>query len=847
MTNTTAQQASETTGAGERLAALVALNQHFASERDPVQLLERFCDSARTVLGAEHAIVGIIDAGGSTLRYLMTSGMDAETVARLGSLGPRFEARGTVMELRRCLRAHHSSGAPTAMDLSSASLRVQSWLGAPIVSLTRTYGWLDLINKSGAATFTDEDERIAGILAAQLGRIYENGSLYADLKRRAAELEREVFDREQTERALIESESRKAAILETSLDAIVSIDQRGLIREFNPAAEAMFGYRRADVLDKEIAELIVPPSLREQYRRELARFLASGDSDILGKRIELTGLRANGAEFPIELGVTHFRVHDEPMFTCTIRDIQDRKHSENALREREEQVRLLLDSTAEAIYGLDMEGRCTICNPACARMLGYASPSDLLGKRMHELIHYKGPDGKPCPIEKCSIYQAFQRRQGTHADDEVFWRADGTSFPVEYWSYPVMRGDIVLGAVVTFLDITERKKLEDQFRQAQKMEAVGRLAGGVAHDFNNLLTVIIGYGEVALATLRPGDPLRDLISPIKAAGERAASLTRQLLAFSRKQVLAPVVLDVNALLADMAKMLPRLIGEDIDLMISQAPKLSPVLADAGQLEQVIMNLVVNARDAMPQGGKLTIETANVKLDESYRRDHPNSPIGEFVLVAVNDTGCGMDEATQSRIFEPFFTTKGPEKGTGLGLATVWGIVIQSGGYIEVYSEVGLGTTFKVYLPRTGEQAGASKSHPAIAQPVQGTETILLVEDEAEVRALARLVLQSHGYRVLEAQSGAEALLIAQRHHGPIDLLVSDVVMPNMSGRRLAERMEIVRPELKVLYLSGYTDDAIVHHGITDDDAPFLQKPFSPLTLARKVRQLLDAGKQSRHE
>jgi two-component system, cell cycle sensor histidine kinase and response regulator CckA len=399
-------------------------------------------------------------------------------------------------------------------------------------------------------------------------------------------------------------------------------------------------------------------------------------------------------------------------------------------------------------------------------------------------------------------------------------------------------------AVGSWTDITDRKQLEEQFRQSQKMEAVGKLAGGVAHDFNNLLTVITGYSEMLLGEFRESDPLYGYIEQIRKAGERAASLTRQLLAFSRKQMLVPHVLDLNALLTEMEKMLSRLIGEDIDLKVAAAAGLWRVKVDPGQMEQVVMNLAVNARDAMPQGGALTIETANVERDEAYAAGHPGIRAGDYVMLAVTDTGIGMDEATRARIFEPFFTTKGPEKGTGLGLATVYGIIKQSGGRIDVSSEPGVGAAFKIYLPRADEELTKSKFQVSKPAPPRGHETVLLIEDEPGVRTLARLILSRSGYKVLEAQNGGEALLICQSQQGPIDIMVTDVVMPNMSGHELAGRLTPLRPEMKVLYLSGYADGAIVHHGLIDAETPFLQKPFTTEALSRKVREVLDATNAS---
>ena len=364
---------------------------------------------------------------------------------------------------------------------------------------------------------------------------------------------------------------------------------------------------------------------------------------------------------------------------------QERKQATEIVRERDELVQLLLDSTAEAIYGIDLLGNCMLANPTCARLLGYADPEQLNGRNMHTLIHHHRPDGRPYPEEECPIVRAIHTRQGTHIKDEVFWRADGTKFDAEYFSYPMWRGKKLIGAVVTFLDVTHQRKLEEQLLQAQKMDALGQLAGGVAHDFNNLLTIITGYSALLLQSTPPDDPKREWLEEIRKAGERSASLTRQLLAFSRKQVLAPKVLDLNEVVRDTEKMLRRVIGEDIQLTAVLHPQLGSVKADPGQLEQVLLNLAVNARDAMPQGGKLTIETNNVDLGEDYARSHADVRPGRYVMLAVTDTGNGMTEEVKLRMFEPFFTTKGPGYGTGLGLAVVHGIAKQSDGSIEVYS------------------------------------------------------------------------------------------------------------------------------------------------------------------
>jgi signal transduction histidine kinase len=388
-------------------------------------------------------------------------------------------------------------------------------------------------------------------------------------------------------------------------------------------------------------------------------------------------------------------------------------------------------------------------------------------------------------------------------------------------------------------EMAERKLLEDQLRQAQKMEAVGRLAGGIAHDFNNLLTVIMGYSDVLSA---PGEiPAREqceMLGEIHKAAERAAVLTRQLLAFSRKQILAPRILNMNDVVTNVEKMLARLIGEDVELHTKLSPALKPISADAGQLEQVLVNLAVNARDAMPQGGELLIETSNVECDASYSRTHAQVVPGDYVMVAITDSGCGMDEATQARIFEPFFTTKEPGKGTGLGLATVYGIVKQSGGHIWVYSQLGHGTTFKLYFPVADAPAVNREQRPSENSKLRGNETILLVEDDAALRALARSVLQMYGYKVMEAEGPAEAIRLSEIYTGPIDVLLTDVVLPQLNGKRLSELLTPQRPEMKVLFMSGYTDDAVIRQGILEAGVNFIQKPFVPAALSAKIREVL---------
>jgi len=408
-------------------------------------------------------------------------------------------------------------------------------------------------------------------------------------------------------------------------------------------------------------------------------------------------------------------------------------------------------------------------------------------------------------------------------------------------AFPVRLDDGRIERIVGFAtDITEQHQLEDQFRQSQKMESMGRLAGGIAHDFNNLLTVINGTADLATLSLAEGDPLRADLVQIRLAGDRAASLTRQLLALSRQQMLKPTVLNLSAVVIGLLEMLKRLLGEDIELDVRTAADLGSVKADPGQMEQVLLNLAVNARDAMPDGGTLTIETRPALLDDAYVAEHPANLAGPHVLVAVSDTGTGMDAATRERIFEPFFTTKELGKGTGLGLSTVYGIVQQSGGTIWVYSEPGMGTTFKIYLPCVPEAVPAPPPSVA-AVTATGTETILLAEDEQALRRLTRRILESAGYAVVEAANGEDALRELEAHAGRVHLLLTDVVMPGMNGRELAGPVAALRPDTKVLYASGYTDDAILRHGVLDAGSPFLSKPYTPTELKRRVREVLDAS------
>ena len=519
---------------------------------------------------------------------------------------------------------------------------------------------------------------------------------------------------------------------------------------------------------------------------------------------------------------------------------------EQAFREQARILRSVVDSISDGIAVTDKAGQLLLFNGAGERFVDGGSHEGTPGHRT-DTFGIFGPDAlTPVPTDELPLVRAMRGEQTGAVPLFIRNRSIPQGVHVSVVSSP-LRNEVgaVEGGVVVFRDVTESKRTEERLGQVQKMEAVGRLAGGIAHDFNNILSVILSYSEMIGSNLNTDDPIFDDIEEISKAGNRAAALTRQLLAFSRQQVLEPKVLDLNQSVADMDKMLRRMLGADVELTILPTPELWRVKADPGQIEQLLMNLAVNARDAMPNGGKLTIETSNIEMDDDYEMEHPGVFAGSYVRVAVSDTGIGMSRETQARIFEPFFTTKEKGKGTGLGLATVFGIVKQSGGNIWVYSEPGNGTTFKLQFPKVSGDADSTVATQSETDRFRGTETILLVEDDDQVRVLARDILRRNGHVVLEASNGGEALLICEQHGASIDLLLTDLILPRMSGRQLTERLSGMRPKMKVLFMSGYTDDAILQHGILDSGVPFLQKPLTRASLTRKVREVLGGDAKGR--
>ncbi len=624
------------------------------------------------------------------------------------------------------------------------------------------------------------------------------------------------------------------ALVDASPLPIVALDPGGKVTLWNGAAERVFGWRSEEVFG--MVDPAIPEGSREEFRVLAERVVRQGGFS----GVEVRRRRKDGALRDVMLSAAPLR--DEGGVVAGIMtiqaDITERKRTEEALRDSEERYRRLVDGSPEMIFVVCDE-RIVYMNETGVRLLGASSADALSGTPVLEIVH---PESRDAVARR--MRQVVGEGLPVPLAEQTYVRLDGSVLEVEATGVPILHHGRP-AAQMFARDLTRRRETEEalhrsqeQFRQAQQMEAVGRLAGGVAHDFNNLLTAIRGYADLLLMQLDDGFPLRREVEEIQRAADRAADLTQQLLAFSRKQVLQPKVLDLNAVVSNMDKMIRRLIGEDIDLVTVLRPELGTVKVDPGQIEQVIMNLVVNARDAMPAGGKITIETANVELSPEYAALHAAVQPGLHVMLTVTDTGTGMDDATKQRLFEPFFTTKELGKGTGLGLSTVYGIVKQSSGSIWVYSECGRGTCFKIYLPRHEAEAPRRGSARPGSAP-RGRETILLVEDEPVVRLLAAELMRKNGYQVLESGDGAEALRLIDERRCFIDLMLTDVVMPGIGGRQLVERLPGFLAGMKVLYMSGYPDEAIGRHGFLEPGTPFLQKPFTADGLLRKIREILD--------
>ena len=688
------------------------------------------------------------------------------------------------------------------------------WLGVPLKVKDRTIGVVVTQTYSPGVRYGPSELDILTFVSSQMAM---------------------AIERKRVEDAWREQSEVLQRIVDNIPVMLVFLGDQGRIQWGNREWTRTLGYDIAEARERDIfAELYPDPAERQRLRDSIGAPVGQW-TDFRTRTKRGAVLDTIWANAPLTGGG----------WLAIGMDVSDRRRAEERYRSfiaqsSEGVSRLEIDppvpitlSEEEQIDRLYAGARIAECNDAMARMYGYNEARELMGTRLADLHNVTDPTNR-------EQIRAFIRAGYRVADSETR-EHDREGRPRVFLNNVV--GFVEEGHLVrvwgTQRDVTEQRHLEEQFRQSQKMEAVGQLAGGIAHDFNNLLTAILGNTQLLLRDLPPGDSKRGDVEEIRKASERAASLTRQLLAYSRRQMLQPEVLDLNVVVAEMDKMLRRLIGEHIALVTVLAPDLGRVRADPNQIEQVIVNLAVNARDAMPEGGKLTIETADVDLDEAFAQTHLGSVPGPYAMLAVTDSGVGMDASVRAHVFEPFFTTKEVGRGTGLGLATVYGIVKQSDGYISVYSEVGHGSSFKIYLPRIAQPADAPVS-PQRSGPARGTETVLVVEDEPAVLTLSRRALEAQGYVVLAASDAAAALRVVERHGGTIHMLVTDVVMPGLSGRELADRLVAQRPGIRVLYMSGYPGDAVVQHGGLPQGSAFLQKPFSPDTLARKVRDVLDA-------
>jgi PAS domain S-box-containing protein len=629
--------------------------------------------------------------------------------------------------------------------------------------------------------------------------------------------------------ALHESEDRLRTIYDAVPDAILILNSEGRIEEANEAASRQLGYSREELLQIGVGEFVAP----EFRARARSRF-----PSMEGRAsYESRHLRKDGVEVPIELNTRRITFSGEPALLAVARDISERKRAERELQSSEARFRFLSENAPIGV-SMSREARIIYSNPAYLRMFGFEM-DELYNRPSIELF---APQSRAEVAER-----AARRAQGIPVPREyeaIGLRKDGSEFPVLV-SVSTMQFTEGPALVVFITDLTEMKRaheerlrLEQQFRQAQKLESIGRLAGGVAHDFNNLLTVINGYCEMALGLLTDGGGVQDCLTEIRKAGERAAGLTHQLLAFSRKQVVEPQPVDLNEAILDSYKMLGRVVGDDIEIVTDLDREAGQAMADPGQIHQILLNLVVNARDAMPSGGRITLRTSRQHLDQAVVASFPGANPGPHVVMEVSDTGVGMSEDVQQKIFDPFFTTKPKGAGTGLGLSTVYGIVQQSGGWIGVESEPGKGATFRIGLPLAARPDFQVRHEEAPEAPLEGGETVLVVEDQEDVRRLVLSVLHAYHYETLEASSGDEALKIVENYEGPIDLILTDMIMPGMTGKQTADRLRQVRHEMKVLYMSGYTDEVISRKGSLDDGVDYIAKPFAPEALVRKVRSVL---------
>ncbi len=775
------------------------------------ELFVQIHSALKKVLYAENCFVALYDKKTETFRFPF--------------FADRFDSVPPPQKLgRSCTEYVFRSGWPMLItqkvfdemvrrgDVELVGTPSPAWLGVPLRTPSATLGVLVVQHYEDSTVYTERD---LDFLTSVGGHIAL------------------AIERKEADDALRKQQEEQQVIFHSAPLMILYKDRENRILRANRAAALAHGMEVEELEGRTVSEYA--PERAQKFHRDDLEVIQSGQPKLgILEEFQLPSgeirmLHTDKIPYRDE----HGNIIGVIVFST---DVTERHHAREALRRSEANYRSLIQNAPYGVCRASAEGRLLDVNPALVEMLGYASEGDLLGLDLVAQVF----------ADPAYARQILQEAEGRNRDAETDWKKrDGTSIRVRL-SVRLVRGAESPSVYYELVaeNITERRALETQLRQAVKMEAIGRLAGGVAHDFNNLLMVIKGHAELLLERVGSDSWAHQKVEQVQRAADRAAALTRQLLAFSRMQLLQPRVIDLNVVVTEMGRLLPRLIGEDIDLAIRMAADLGRVKADQTQIEQVILNLAVNARDAMPDGGKLVIETSNVELDEGYARRHPPLSPGHYALLAVSDNGIGMDAETQAHIFEPFFTTKEKGKGTGLGLATVYGVVKQSGGYIWVYSEKNRGTTFKIYLPRVDDPVDASRGADVDGETPKGRETILLAEDEDAVREIAREFLQLSGYTVLEASDGASALALAEKHGGPIHLLVTDMIMPGMTGRELAQRLAEHRPEMKIVFMSGYTEYATSRQGDIAESEVLLTKPFTRVTLARTVRDTLSKTKRS---
>ncbi|HVW00195.1 MAG TPA: PAS domain-containing protein [Planctomycetaceae bacterium] len=839
------EQTDEVRLLNEKLSALVEFGLELASERDPQGIVDALSRVGRDILCARYATVGILKERSEDIEYHSTAGLDRSAVEALGPLRLDREIADTLLVQQLAVRRESVDLQPLQVGFPPQHPPIRSLLAVPIRSVDHVWGWLAVSEKVGEASFSATDERVALMLGAQVGRLFETGRLYADAQRRANAMEQEIAERRRAEDSLLESEQRLWTIIHSSpIGIAVSTLKTGVIIDLNDAFLRQIGRTREEVVGHTTLELGLWQS--PEARADILRLL---HEEGRLSNYEIPIFQPEGDYKTGLMSMQRIELRGVPCLVVFSIDVTERRQALDALEQMLERYALAARGAQDGFWDTQPEHGDIFSNPdspiwfsrRLKELLGFTDAEfpDVLGSWLSR-VHPEDVERVRNAIE-AHLYRRvpfnIEYRVQVKSGEYRWFAAAGQAVWDEQGRPIRMAGSL--------RDLTEKRRLEEQFYHAQKMEAVGRLAGGIAHDFNNLLTAIMGYAELVFDQIGDREPLRQEVEQIIAAGRRAASLTRQLLAFSRKQVLTPAVLSLTTVVADAERMLRRVIGAHIELATSLAPDLGLVSADPSQIEQIILNLALNARDAMPEGGRLTLETRNVELDERYAQAQPDVTPGRYVLLAVSDTGSGMSPEVLERIFEPFFTTKEIGRGTGMGLAAVFGIVKQSGGHIQVSSEAGRGASFRVYLPRLVDTCPSA----GIAAPREdfphGSETILVVEDDSAVRQLTSRILSGCGYRVFESSDGVEALAFCERSTESIDLLITDVVMPKMGGHELVERLLKLRPSLGVLYISGYTDGATLNPGGPATGTQFLQKPFTPQALARRVRDILDRIARSR--